>query len=120
MNKMNKMNKMTHETHEPGPTSEPTSDLDAVLDPLRAPGAWMREFAAGFMTTEGGTTKADDGEAIVASWIERGRASLEPVENRLSAMMAESSRAAMAASEARIMARLDRIESRLSDLERRG
>ncbi|MDG2022435.1 MAG: hypothetical protein P8J59_10845 [Phycisphaerales bacterium] len=111
-----------HEEFEPDSTSVGSSDPGSVLDPALSPVAWMREFAAGFMTTDGGSpdgekSKAEDGEAIVASWIERGRAGLDPIERRLSEFMAESSRAAIAASEARIMERLDRIESRLSSLE---
>ena len=111
-----------HEEFEPDSTSVGSSDPGSVLDPALSPVAWMREFAAGFMTPDGGSpdgekSKAEDGEAIVASWIERGRAGLDPIERRLSEFMAESSRAAIAASEARIMERLDRIESRLSSLE---
>ena len=109
---------MKHDEHESVPTSDMSPDLEAELDPMRSPGAWMRAFAAGFMTSEVGTTDADEGEAIVASWMERGRAGLEPIEARLAAMMTESSVAAIAASEARVMERLDRIESRLSELER--
>ncbi|MFB0987185.1 MAG: hypothetical protein QMB94_12875 [Phycisphaerales bacterium] len=109
---------MKHDEHESVRTSDMSSDLKADLDPMRSPGAWMQAFAAGFMSSEVGTNDADDGEAIVASWMERGRAGLEPIEARLTAMMTESSAAAIAASEARVMERLDRIESRLSELER--
>ncbi|MDC0429295.1 hypothetical protein OAL71_01820 [Phycisphaerales bacterium] len=109
----------------PDSASGGSADPDPVLDPAVSPVAWMREFASGFMTTEGASpdgekSDAEDGEAIVASWIDRGRAGLDPIERRLSALMAESSLAAITASEARIMERLDRIESRLSSLEQKG
>ncbi len=70
---------MKHDEHESGQTSDMSSDLKAELDPMRSPGAWMQAFAAGFMSSEVGTNDADDGEAIVASWMERARAGLEPI-----------------------------------------
>lgn len=112
---------MKPEERTPDPTSDVTSDVrwdrESERDPVRSPGAWMKAFAAELIPSKGGTTEVDDREELVASWIERGRAGLEPIEQRLSAVLAKSNLAAIAASEARIMERLDRIESRLSDLE---